>query len=82
MTSRGWISTKYKDLLEIDKQSDRFLFTREDTNCQNMKGVFISLVLRWRTVFAISPIQFDPTFSDIDIGGVNCYIFLDDVANK
>lgn len=75
MTSRGWISTKYKDLLEIDKQSNRFLFTREDTNCQNMKGVFISLVL-------ILPIQFDPTFSDIDIGGVNCYIFLDDVANK
>lgn len=75
MTSRGWISTKYKDFLEIDKQSNRFLFTREDTNCQNMKGVFISLVL-------ILPIQFDPTFSDIDIGGVNCYIFLDDVANK
>lgn len=75
MTSRGWISTKYKDFLKIDKQSNRFLFTREDTNCQNMKGVFISLVL-------ILPIQFDPTFSDIDIGGVNCYIFLDDVANK
>lgn len=35
MTTTGWISPKYKDLLEIDKQPNRrFLFTGENANHQ------------------------------------------------